>query len=101
MMPPRTEVVLIKCCFAEIEVGFDSFILNIYIAPLQENYSEALQTPAWLKRADDCPSVLHQGYCSPKRWQLKVLLRPPTLFCSGVLGTWSAVCWNILLAARH
>jgi len=28
-----------------------SFILNIYIAPLQENYSEVLQTPAWLKRA--------------------------------------------------
>ena len=28
-----------------------SFILNIYIAPLQENYSEALPTPARLKRA--------------------------------------------------
>jgi len=30
-----------------------SFILNIYIAPapLEENYSEALPTPAWLKRA--------------------------------------------------
>jgi len=27
-----------------------SFILNIYIAPLQENYSEALPTPARLKR---------------------------------------------------
>jgi len=26
-----------------------SFILNIYIAPLQENYSEALPTPARLK----------------------------------------------------
>ena len=28
-----------------------SFISNIYIAPLQENYSEALPTPARLKRA--------------------------------------------------
>src|SRR6218665_2398803 len=28
-----------------------SFILNIYIAPLQDNYSEALPTPARLKRA--------------------------------------------------
>jgi len=28
-----------------------SFILNIYIAPLQENYSEVLPTPARLKRA--------------------------------------------------
>ena len=29
----------------------NSFILNIYIAPLQENYSEALSTPARLQRA--------------------------------------------------
>ena len=29
----------------------NSFILNIYVAPLQENYSEALPTPAQLKRA--------------------------------------------------
>ena len=29
----------------------DSFILNIYIAPLQESYSRALPTPARLKRA--------------------------------------------------
>ena len=28
-----------------------SVILNIYIAPLQENYSEVLPTPARLKRA--------------------------------------------------
>jgi len=28
-----------------------SFILNIYIAPLQENYSEALPTPARLNKA--------------------------------------------------
>jgi len=28
-----------------------SFILNIYIAPLQENYSEALPTPARIKSA--------------------------------------------------
>jgi len=28
-----------------------SFILNIYIAPLQEDYSETLPTPARLKRA--------------------------------------------------
>jgi len=28
-----------------------SFILNIYIAPLQKNYSEALPTPAWLNKA--------------------------------------------------
>src|SRR6218665_236272 len=28
-----------------------SFILNIYIAPLQENYSEALSTPAWSNKA--------------------------------------------------
>jgi len=28
-----------------------SFILNIYMASLQENYSEALPTIAWLKRA--------------------------------------------------
>jgi len=27
-----------------------SFILNIYIAPLQENYSEALPTPARLNK---------------------------------------------------
>jgi len=32
-----------------------SFILNICIAPLQENYSKALSTPARLKRAvRDC-----------------------------------------------
>src|SRR6218665_4000733 len=30
---------------------FHSFILNIYIAPLQENYSEALPTPARLNKA--------------------------------------------------
>jgi len=30
---------------------FHSFILNIYIAPLQANYSEAIPTPAWLNRA--------------------------------------------------
>jgi len=28
-----------------------SFISNIYIAPLQETYSEELSIPAWLKRA--------------------------------------------------
>ena len=33
------------------KVFIHSFILNIYIAPLQENCSEALPTPAWLKRA--------------------------------------------------
>jgi len=31
--------------------SFDAFISNIYIAPLQENYSEELPTPAPLKRA--------------------------------------------------
>src|SRR6218665_655696 len=30
---------------------FQSFILNIYIAPLQESYSEALPSPARLKTA--------------------------------------------------
>src|SRR6218665_1555585 len=33
-----------------------SFILNIYIAPLQENYSEALPTPARINNS------LHPGY---------------------------------------
>src|SRR6218665_3827395 len=31
--------------------SFHSFILNIYIAPLQENYSEALPTPARSNKA--------------------------------------------------
>jgi len=41
------------CCYYRYkQLSFiHSFILNIYIAPLQENYSEALQTPARLKRA--------------------------------------------------
>jgi len=30
---------------------YHSFILNIYIAPLQGNYSEALQTPARSNKA--------------------------------------------------
>jgi len=46
-----------------------SFILNMYIAPLQENYSEALPTPArsnkavlrWEKNAGEV--VLLLGWC--------------------------------------
>src|SRR6218665_3059771 len=37
--------------FIFIHSFIHSFILNIYIAPLQEDYSEALPTPARLKRA--------------------------------------------------
>jgi len=32
-------------------IPFHSFILNIYTAPLPENYSEVLPTPGQLKRA--------------------------------------------------
>ena len=34
-----------------VDISVHSFILNIYIAPLQENYSKVLPTPAQLKRA--------------------------------------------------
>ena len=98
-MPPRTEVVLIKCCFAQIEVGFDSFLLNIYIAPLQENYSEALPTPARLKRADDCPSpglLLAQTMAteSPAPTSYTILfrrLRHPGLPLAGIYCYWPAI----------
>jgi len=42
----------LSCHFPKMRYEFiHSFILNIYIALLQENYSEALPTPARLKRA--------------------------------------------------
>ena len=46
-----------------------SFILNIYVAPLQENYSEALPTPArsnkavlrWEKNAGEVVIILGES----------------------------------------
>src|SRR6218665_1153301 len=57
--PPRILVVheykhmsLQGVCFSSRWFLFiHSFILNIYIAPLQENYSEALPTPARTNKA--------------------------------------------------
>src|SRR6218665_1783277 len=51
-----------------------SFILNIYIAPLQENYSEALPTPAWLKRAVSLPLSLSQVLFVPLSVSLRLSL---------------------------
>ena len=46
--------VFIECSFEHSisAVHIHSFVSNIYIVPLQENYSEALPTPARLTRAD-------------------------------------------------
>src|SRR6218665_1630768 len=39
-------IILFQFADVDIHSFIHSFILNIYIAPLQENYSEALPTPA-------------------------------------------------------
>ena len=49
-----------------IKIFIHSFILNIYIAPLQENYSEALPTPARLKRA-----VLRKNAGDKALWKIR------------------------------
>jgi len=53
----KIDITSSKTCFALPWLGTTcrtishSFILNIYIAPLQENYSEALPTPARSNKA--------------------------------------------------
>jgi len=55
MLNTETTMHIKESCYNSLAIislyKIHSFILNIYIAPLQENYSEALPTPARLKRA--------------------------------------------------
>ena len=53
LISPHSAVIVTgpKLIYSYVYSFIHSFILNIYIAPLQENYSEALPTPARLKRA--------------------------------------------------
>src|SRR6218665_1780313 len=48
---PQRQCLLLRLLTHLLFIHSCSFILNIYIAPLQENYSEAIPTPARLKRA--------------------------------------------------